>query len=325
MKPAPRLLTGGSGYLAGRLARHWHAAGHRVVVLSRHPAACARHLPPGIEIMPWDGLTLGPWTRYLDGAEVLVNLAGKSVDCRYTPRNRAKILSSRLDSTGLLATALAACARPPPVWLNASSATYYRHAEDRPQDEVSGEAGAGFSVEVCRAWEKAFFTPILPPGVRRVALRTAIVLGRDGGAFPVFDRLARFGLGGSVAGGCQMFSWLHEEDFCRAVDWLITTPALEGPVNLSAPGPVPLRRFQALLRRSHHVPCGLPLPKAILRVGAWLIRTEPELLLKSRWVLPRRLLENGFRFRYPTLAHALPALGDSQTRGHLGRGLEPVK
>lgn len=309
MNPAPAyILAGGGGFLGGVLARHWHAAGRRVVVLARRPESCARRLPPGVEVLRWDGVSPGAWTQALEGAAVLVNLAGRSVDCRYHARNRAEILASRVDSTRLLADALANCRQPPPLWLNSSSATIYRHAEDRGQDERSGELGEGFSVDVCRAWEAACLERPLP-GVRRVLLRTAIVLGREGGVYPVFARLARLGLGGTVAGGRQMFSWLHETDFARAVDELCARPPeRDEAINLSAPCPVPLARFQRDLRRSLRVPVGLPLPGPLLHVGAWIIRTEPELLLKSRWVLPRRLMERDFRFVHPSLPGALATL-----------------
>jgi uncharacterized protein (TIGR01777 family) len=296
------VIAGGNGFLGRVLQRHWLAAGHRVIVLARNSS---RGIEPGAVALPWDGRTAGEWGAALEGADVLINLTGRSVDCRYHARNRAAIFSSRLDSTRVLADAMAAAKNPPAVWLNAASATRYRHAEDRPQDEITGEVGHGFSVEVCEAWERAFFEPALPSRIRRVALRTGIVLGRDGGVFPVFRRLARAGLAGRIGHGRQMFSWLHEGDFCRAVDWLIAHPNLTGPVNLTAPGPVPMNHFTAALRRHLGVAFGLPLPRPILEIGAWFIRTETELLLKSRWVVPLRLLESGFTFTHATLDSAL--------------------
>lgn len=308
MNPLPvtiRVIAGGNGFLGRALQRHWLAAGHRVIVLTRHPA---HGTEPGAVAVGWDGRTAGPWCNALEGASVLVNLAGRSVDCRYHARNRAAIFASRLDSTRILAEAVATAKNPPPVWLNAASATRYRHAEDRPQDEATGEVGHGFSVDVCTAWEHAFFEPVLPPHIRRVALRTGIVLGRNGGVFPVFRRLARCGLAGRVGHGRQMFSWLHEADFCRAIDWLIAHPTMTGPVNLTAPCPVPMTHFTAALRRHLGIPFGAPLPRPLLEIGAWLIRTETELLLKSRWVVPRRLLESGFTFTLTTLDTALTHL-----------------
>lgn len=305
MHPSPAtsfVIAGGNGFLGRVLQRHWLATGHRVIVLARHPT---RGIEPGAVALHWDGRTAGPWCAALEGAAVLINLTGRSVDCRYHARNRAEIFASRLDSTRILAEALAATKNPPAIWLNAASATRYRHAEDRPQDETTGEVGHGFSVDVCEAWERAFFEPTLPPHIRRVALRTGIVLGRDGGVFPVFRRLARCGLAGRIGHGRQMFSWLHEDDFCRAIDWLIVHRNITGPVNLTAPGPVPMNVFTASLRRHLSIPFGLPLPRPLLEIGACLIRTETELLLKSRWVVPRRLIESGFTFTHATLDSAL--------------------
>jgi uncharacterized protein len=296
------VIAGGNGFLGRVLQRHWLAAGHRVIVLARNSS---RGIEPGAVALPWDGCTAGAWSAALEGADVLINLTGRSVDCRYHARNRAAIFASRLDSTRVLADAVGSAKKPPAVWLNAASATRYRHSEDRPQDETTGEVGHGFSVEVCEAWERAFFEPALPPHIRRVALRTGIVLGRDGGVFPVFRRLASAGLAGRIGHGRQMFSWLHEDDFCHAIDWLIAHSNLTGPVNLTAPSPVPMNQFTATLRRHMGVPFGLPLPRPILEIGAWLIRTETELLLKSRWVVPRRLIESGFTFTHATLDSAL--------------------
>lgn len=314
-RSACRVIAGGNGFLGRTLQRHWLAVGYRVIVLARDTS---HGIEPGAVALHWDGRTAGEWCAALEGAGVLVNLAGRSVDCRYHANNRAEIFASRLDSTGILASALAQAKNPPRLWLNAASATRYRHAEDRPQDEATGEVGNGFSVDVCEAWERALFEPILAPHIRRVALRTAIVLGHGGGVYPVFRRLARVGLAGRIGHGRQMFSWIHETDFCRAVDWLIDRPNLSGPVNLTAPCPVPMDRFTALLRRRLHQPIGLPLPKPLLEIGACVIRTETELLLKSRWVVPRRLLESGFVFSYTTLEAALRDLSRNRRaqRGH---------
>lgn len=300
--PTTFVIAGGNGFLGRVLQRHWLAAGYRVIVLARNSS---RGIEPGAVALTWDGRTAGDWRAVLEGSSVLVNLTGRSVDCRYHARNRAAIFASRLDSTRILADALAAAKNPPAVWLNTASATRYRHAEDRPQDEATGEVGHGFSVNVCEAWERVFFEATLPANIRRVAMRTAIVLGRDGGVFPVFRQLACLGLAGRIGHGRQMFSWLHEDDFCRAIDWLIAHPNLNGPVNLTAPCPVTMNTFTTALRRHLRVPFGLPLPRPVLEIGAWLIRTETELLLKSRWVVPRRLLESGFTFTHATLDSAL--------------------
>ncbi|MBN9606981.1 MAG: DUF1731 domain-containing protein [Actinomycetales bacterium] len=263
--------------------------------------------------------------RLVDGADLLVNLAGRSVDCRYGPRNREVILRSRVDTTEALHRAVARAAAPPPVWMNASTATIYRHAEDRPQTESTGELGTGFSVSVARAWEDAFFAGDLP-WTRRVALRTAIVLG-DGSVLGPLRLLTRLGLGGAhldgawfrtparvaagtfhergARGGRQRFSWIHLDDVVGAIDFLEAHEELDGVVNLSAPNPTDDRGFMAALRRALGVPVGLPQPRWMLEIGAAVIRTETELVLKSRWVLPERLLAAGYRFRHPDLDEAL--------------------
>lgn len=299
----------------GRLAQRWFAkAGWDVVVLSR--AGAGTMSPPGAAVdagigrhVVWDGATLGPWADELEGADVLLNLAGRTVNCRYNARNKAQIYASRLDSTRVLGEAVADCANPPTVWLNAATATIYRHAEDRPMDEVTGEIGTGFSVDVATKWERALADARTPSSVRKVAMRTAIVMARgDGGPFEVMLRLARRGLGGRMGSGRQMVSWIHGRDWLRAVMFLIEQDDLAGAVNLAAPGPLPNVEFMRELRRAAGVRVGLPAARWMLELGAILLRTETELVLKSRWVLPRRLLDAGFTFEYPTWPAAADAL-----------------
>ena len=264
-------------------------------------------------------------TRLVNGADVVVNLAGKSVNCRYNARNRAEIFRSRLETTRELAVAIAAAPKPPALWINSSTATIYRHAEDRPMTESTGELGTGFSVEVAKAWEREFFEPALPV-TRRVALRTAIVLG-DGSVMGPFSLLARFGLGGAqldgrwfstrarreagtfhefrARGGRQKFSWVHIGDVVGIVRFLAVNTDLDGVVNVSSPNPTDSSTFMKTLRTVLGVPFGIPAPRWILEFGSAIIRTETELVLKSRWVLPERLLEAGYVFEYPQLAPAL--------------------
>lgn len=293
------VLPGGSGFLGRSLARFFVKQGREVVVLSRRVA----QPEPGVRFVEWDGATLGDWRRELDGAAAVVNLAGRSVNCRYDERHRREIYDSRLRSTAVLGEAIAACDAPPPVWINSSSATIYRDARDRPMDETTGEHGTGFSVDVCERWEQTFFEAPTP-ATRRVALRTALVLGRGDGVMSAFERVVRLRLGGTLGPGDQMVSWVHVEDFVRTVQWLWEQP-LEGPVNCAAPGPVTNREFMAALRKAYRLPVGLPAAAWMLEIGAFFLRTETELLLKSRWVVPQRLLDSGFRFRYPDLASAL--------------------
>jgi len=315
---APRLvLAGGTGFLGRLLAAHFWGRGWEVAVLSRDPGRA----PAGTSGVAWDGRTRGPWEAALAGAAAVVNLTGRSVNCRYTPANREEILASRVDATRVLGEALGECAAPPPVWLNASTATIYRHSLDRPMDEETGDIAAtpeakdAFSVDVAVAWEAALEAAAVP-GVRKVALRAAMVLAREpGSVFPVLLRLARLGLGGAMAGGRQYVSWIHGEDFCRAVEWLIERSVLCGPVNLAAPTPVPNAEWMRCFRRAAGVPVGLPAARWMLEVGAWAMGTETELVIKSRRVVPGRLSGEGFGFRYAEPEPAILALAGASRRG----------
>ncbi|MFB4350309.1 epimerase [Microbacterium sp. CR_7] len=310
---AGRVVIGGStGFMGRHLVPRFQAAGREVVTISRSGADLRWDDQDGIDAA-------------VDGATLVVGLAGKSVNCRYTPENRAAIFRSRLDTTAALSGAIARAAEPPALWVNSSTATIYRHAEDRPMTESTGEIGTGFSVEVAKAWERALFADDLP-GTRRVALRSAIVLGH-GGVLGPLKNLARLGMGGAqwdgrwpisrarrAAGtghefgarrGRQRFSWVHVEDVARIIDFLEATPSLGGPVNAAAPNPVDNTTFMATVRRVLGVPFGPPMPRWMLELGAIGIRTETELILKSRWVVPEKLEAAGFSFSYPTLEPAI--------------------
>ena len=296
------VIPGGAGQVGTVLARAFLADGHDVVVLSRRPA------PALWRVVAWDGATVGPWTTELDGADVVINLAGRNVNCRYTPENRAAILASRVDSTRAVGEAIARAARPPAVWLQASTATIYAHRLDAPNDEATGIIGGHepdvpeawhFSIDVVTAWELAARERV-PNGTRLVLMRSAMVMSPDaGGIFATLLGLVRFGLGGPVAGGRQYVSWVHERDFIRSLYWLIEHDALSGAVNIASPNPLPYRDFMRALRRAAHVPLGLPATRWMLELGTWALRTESELVLKSRRVVPGRLLDSGFRFDYP--------------------------
>ena len=296
----PKLvLVGGNGFLGRHLVAHFQKLGYQVVSISRTGPGDVR----------WDARTLGPWAQELEGADLLVNLAGRSVDCRYNEANRREILASRTESTRVLGEAVAACAQPPRTWLNASTATIYADTQgDAPANtEAAGTIGAGFSVEIATSWEAAF-EACPAPHTRKVALRTAIVLGADGGAFPVMARLARFGLCTPQGSGQQWISWLHIHDFCRAVEFLAKADDLSGPVNLCAPHPLRNWEFNTLLDRELRPPLRLPQPKWLLEMGAFVLRTETELILKSRKVYPERLLAAGFHFEYPRCEAAVGEL-----------------
>lgn len=297
------ILAGGTGTIGLILQEHFAAQGDQVVVLTRRPEL-EQH--PQARMAEWNGRTRGTWWNELDGADALINLAGRSVDCRYTPENRAAILNSRLESTHALSEAMLAIASPPPVWMNLSSATVYRHAEDRPMDEETGELGDGFSPQVVKAWENEFFRH-KRNGVRQVAVRCAIVFSNKGGAFPRYAQLVRRGLGGRHGSGRQYVSWVHEADVARFFQWLIDTPKAEGIINLAAPKPMPERDLMRAMRARIKPWIALPSPEWLLRLGARAIGTETELILKSRRVAPTRALRMGFAFQY---AEPVGALAD---------------
>jgi uncharacterized protein (TIGR01777 family) len=314
MKARRIILAGGSGFLGRILREHYLKQECEVVVLTRSP----REAKGVSREMAWDGRTLGEWASELDGADVLINLAGRSVDCRYHARNRKLMLDSRVDSTRVLGEAIAQCARPPKVWLNSSTATIYRH-NFGPAWNEDGEIGAtpeakdAFSVEVALAWEREF-NAAKTSRTRKVALRSAMVFGHGANSvFPVLCRLARLGLGGRMASGSQFVSWIHQTDFCRAIDWLIEREEFIGPVNLAAPNPVTNSEMMATVRKQCGVPRGLPAAAWMLEVGAFFLRTETELIIKSRRVAPARLLLSGFKFQFPELRGALDDLVEHET------------
>ena len=301
----PVVVFGATGFLGRYLTRHLARQGREVVAVVRRREGWSGD---GM-LLEWDGRTEGPWVHALEGAEAVINLAGRSVDCRYTAANRQSILDSRVASTALIGRAIARCREVPRAWLNASTATWYRHAEDRAQDEWRGEPGDGFSCEVARAWEEAFFGAAVPGETRKLALRIGMVWANEPGTVAtVLARLARLGLGGAMGGGRQRVSWMHMGDFLRAVDFLIDDSLREGIYNLCAPQHPDNREMMRLFREWVGMPLGLPAPKWLLETGAFLLRTETELVLKSRWADPLRLREDGFQWRWPEPAAALADL-----------------
>jgi uncharacterized protein (TIGR01777 family) len=295
------LIAGGSGQVGQILARHFHAQGVSPVVMSR------RAEPAPWPTVRWDGLNAGDWVQALEGTDAVINLAGRSVNCRYNSANRREILESRLVTTRLLGDAIAQASRPPKLWMNASTATIYTHLTDRAMDDVDGVIGGDepgipstwrFSYDVATRWENAF-RDADTPRTRKVALRTAIVMSPDrGGAFDTLLNLVRLGLGGESGSGKQFVSWIHDADFGRAVDFLIAHDDLVGAVNIAAPNPLLNRDFMAAMRRAYGAPIGLPATDWMLEIGSFFLRTESELVLKSRRVVPRRLLESGFSFQF---------------------------
>ena len=298
------MIAGGSGQIGSILRRALSAAGHEVVVLSRNPRQ---------EETYWDGETLGPWARDLEGARAVINLAGRSVNCRYNAANRRAIMQSRVASTAVVGGAIAECTDPPRVWLQASTATIYAHRYDAPNDEHRGILGGDepdvpdtwrFSIDVARAWEREL-AAAATPRTRKVAMRSAMVMSPDrGGVFDVLLGLVRRGLGGKSGDGRQYVSWVHYEDFARAVCWLIEHDDLAGAVNVAAPNPLANAEFMCALRDAWGARVGLPATRWMLEVGAVFLRTETELVLKSRRVVPARLLGAGFQFRHPSWPQA---------------------
>jgi len=301
------VIPGGSGQVGTVLARAFHAEGHEVVVLSRRP------VEKPWRVVAWDASALGAWRGEIDGCDVVINLAGRSVNCRYTPKNRAEILNSRVESTRVVGEAIALANVKPRVWLQAGTATIYAHRYDQPNDEFTGILGGEepdapdtwrFSIEVARAWERAFEDADVA-GTRKVVLRSAMTMSPDaGGVFATLLNLVRCGLGGRAGDGRQFVSWIHYEDFVAAIRWLIEREDIAGAVNLAAPNPLPNGEFMRLLRRASGIRVGLPATKWMLEIGAVFLQTETELILKSRRVVPTRLLEKGFLFRYPSWGNA---------------------
>ncbi|HEY0712433.1 MAG TPA: TIGR01777 family oxidoreductase [Polyangia bacterium] len=301
------VIPGGTGQIGTLLAREFSQRGHEVVVLGRRPVEAAWRT------VVWDGVSAGDWVEAVDGSDVVINLAGRSVNCRYTAENRDLIVRSRVDSTRAVGNAIASAKRPPRVWLQASTATIYAHRYDHANDEGTGIIGGDepgvpetwrFSIDVAKAWERTLAEAAVPY-TRKIAMRAAMVMSPDrGGIFDTLLGLVRRGLGGTSGDGRQFVSWIHHSDFVRAIIWLIDNEAVDGAVNLAAPHPLPNAAFMRVLREAWGTRIGLPATKAMLELGAVFLRTETELILKSRRVVPGRLLQQGFAFEHPEWGEA---------------------
>ncbi|WP_047551272.1 TIGR01777 family oxidoreductase [Psychroserpens sp. Hel_I_66] len=292
-------IAGGSGFLGQVLKDYFTKKGDTVYILTRTPKQ--------ENDIYWNAKDLEDWTTILEQTDVLINLTGKSVDCRYSEENKKLILDSRIDSTHALGLAINLCEHPPKVWFNSSTATIYRHSTDKKMTEAAGEIGDDFSMNIAKSWEKAFYS-ITNPKTRKIALRTSIVMGKDGGATEPLKNLVKFGLGGKQASGNQKVSWIHELDFARAIEFLIENEQLDGNFNLAVPHPTDNKTLMKSLRKVMHVPFGMSHPKWLIKFGAKLIGTEPELVLKSRNVIPERLLNNEFKFIHTDIEIALDDL-----------------
>lgn len=293
------VIAGGSGFLGDILENYFTYKNYEVYILTRHPKKQNHHY--------WNGKDLGNWVKIFEKIDIIINLSGKSVDCRYHKKNKAAIYNSRIDATHAIGLAINLCQNPPKLWLNASTATIYRDSYDIEMTENKGIIGDDFSMNVAKCWEETFYT-IVNPYTRKIALRTAIVFGKNGGAYRPLRRLAKFGLGGKQGLGNQKVSWIHEIDFARAVEFLILNTSLKGNFNICNPKPIDNKTLMKALRTSLNIPFGIPQPKHILAFGARIIQTETELVLKSRNVIPERLIKNGFKFEFNSIKSALKNL-----------------
>ena len=295
------VIFAANGYIGRVLTNYYADKKAEVVAITRSPFTYRNDITNLI----WDGKNVNSsWTKALDGASLVINLAGKSVNCRYSEKNKKEIFDSRINATQAIAEAIQQCSRPPELWINSASATIYRHAEDKPMDEINGEIGTGFSVEVCKKWEKIFFETNTKCS-RKIALRMAIVLGKNDGAFKRLQNMVKAGLGGRQGKGTQMFSWIHDFDLCNIMDFLVASRNLEGVYNAASPHPITNARLMNVIRNTMKVSFRIPSPKWLLKIGAFLIGTETELILKSRWVVPTKLLNAGFIFEYPEINTAV--------------------
>ncbi len=305
------VIPGGSGQVGTILARAFQADGHEVVLLSRAAEKSVWR------VVQWDAETIGDWAQEFEGADVVINLAGRSVNCRYTPENRRQIMDSRVNSTRVVGEAISKAANPPKIWLQSSTATLYAHRYDAPNDEITGIIGGSeedapdtwkFSIEVARSWEQAA-NEAETPETRKVLMRSAMTMSPDrGGIFDTLLGLVNKGLGGTAGGGRQYLSWTHDRDFINSINWIINHKELSGVINLAAPNPLPNKEFMQILREAAGVKIGLPATKLMIKLGAVFMQTESELVLKSRRVVPTRLLESGFKFEFPNWAEAAKEL-----------------
>lgn len=293
------IIAGGSGFLGQVLENYFFLKGYQIKILSRHPKRENEFY--------WDAKHLGKWTALLEDTEALINLTGKSVDCRYSAKNKKLIYDSRIDSTAILSSAINACKNPPTVWFNMSTATIYRHSLDKKMTEATGEIGDDFSMNIAKSWEKAF-NENKNPKTRKIIIRTSIVLGRNGGALIPLKNLAKFRLGGKQGLGNQKVSWIHEEDFARAIEFLLNNEKFNEAFNLSVPEPTNNKTLMKTLRKTMNISTGISHPIWLLKFGAFLIGTETELVLKSRNVIPERLINSGFQFKFNDLKIALDDL-----------------
>ncbi|MCE3228753.1 MAG: epimerase family protein [Bacteroidetes bacterium] len=297
------IIAGGTGFLGQALTEYFKNKMDEIVILSRNESRNEGN----VTYLKWDAKTFGSWCPKLEGATAVINLCGKSVDCRYTEENKKIIFSSRLDSTKIIGEAIQKCQDPPKIWMNGASSTIYGHSENTPMTEASGKIGEGFSIEVCKAWEK-MFNDFKLSSTRMINLRISLVMGNEGGVFPVLKKVVGRGLGGKMGNGRQQVNWIHVQDFCRIIEWMIDNEKAKGAYNIVAPSPVRNEKMMKLFRKKLHAWIGLPAPAWLLEIGAFFIRTETELVLKSRYAVPERLLNEGFQFKYNSFEECIENL-----------------
>lgn len=302
MKKNKLIIAAGTGFLGNVLIDHFKNEYEQIVILTRNKPKFQNN----VRYINWDAKTLTGWEKELENADVIINLTGKSVDCRYTEKNKAEILNSRIESTKILNEAVLQCKNPPKHYLNSSTSTIYIHSEKKKMTEENGDIGNDFSMTVAKKWEEEFFKT-KTPNTKKTALRTSIVLGKNGGAFIPLKRLTQFVFGGKQGNGNQFISWIHELDFARAIDFIIHKE-LEGKINIVSPQPIKNKEFMKKLQKAIKIPFGIPTPKPILKLGAKIIGTESELVLKSRNVIPEILMQNGFQFEYPNIENTFKNL-----------------
>jgi uncharacterized protein (TIGR01777 family) len=303
------VIAGGSGFIGKYLTSYFENQKYSIVILTRGSSKTIGYT----NYINWDAKNIGAWTKHLENTDVLINLVGKSVDCRYTEANKNEILASRVNATNVLGQAINDLKTPPKVWINSSTATIYAGTTDQPNDEANGVIGNDFSMSVAQAWEKSL-AEANTPTTRKIALRISLVLGRDGGVLPVLVRNAKMLLGGYQGNGLQKFAWIHIEDVARIINFIIENENIEGPVNCTANHMINNKEFNATLRKFLKITFGLNTPKPLLKLGCFILRTEPELILKSRYVIPKKLIDLGFSFNYKTIEKALNELTSKPTQ-----------
>jgi len=294
------VIAGGTGFLGRYLCEHFNRKNDEVIVLTRSVSKKEN----GVSYVNWDGKQFGTWCTSMENTDVVVNLTGKSVDCRYTEKNKNEIIRSRVDATRVLGEMISLMEKPPLLWINSSTATIYKSSLEKEMDEDNGEIGNDFSMNVAKKWEESFYAYNLSK-TRQVTARISLVIGENGGVYPVLKRLAKFGLAGKMGNGKQKFAWIYVNDFISIIDFIIANKKIAGPVNCTSPENISNKEFMYELRKSLKIPIGLPQPKFVLKLGAIILGTESELILKSRFVKPKKLLENGYSFLYPDIKTVL--------------------